>query len=145
MRDKPILCVDFDGVIHKYVSGWQGIDVISDPPVDGAFDFLKAALEFFEISIYSSRSKEKLGRDAMMMWFIEKGWTEEIVTSADIAMKYPLRDRIGKGISRPEHLKFPGTKPSAFLTIDDRCRLFKGEFPKPEDLLNFQTWTQRPV
>jgi len=36
---KPILLIDFDGVIHSYTSGWQGAGVISDPPVEGAFDF----------------------------------------------------------------------------------------------------------
>lgn len=29
---KPILCLDFDGVIHSYASGWKGADVIPDPP-----------------------------------------------------------------------------------------------------------------
>jgi len=28
---KPILCLDFDGVIHSYSSGWKGADVIPDP------------------------------------------------------------------------------------------------------------------
>lgn len=32
---KPILCLDFDGVIHSYSSGWKGADVIPDPPVAG--------------------------------------------------------------------------------------------------------------
>ena len=29
---KPILCLDFDGVVHSYTSGWKGADVIPDPP-----------------------------------------------------------------------------------------------------------------
>jgi hypothetical protein len=27
---KPILCLDFDGTIHSYISGWQGADVIPE-------------------------------------------------------------------------------------------------------------------
>ena len=37
---KPILCLDFDGVIHSYSSGWKGAAVIPDPPVDGAMRFI---------------------------------------------------------------------------------------------------------
>jgi hypothetical protein len=32
---KPILCLDFDGVLHSYTSGWKGAAVIPDPPVPG--------------------------------------------------------------------------------------------------------------
>jgi hypothetical protein len=37
---KPILCLDFDGVIHSYTRGWSGANVVSDAPVKGAFDFI---------------------------------------------------------------------------------------------------------
>jgi hypothetical protein len=40
---KPILCVDFDGVIHSYSSGWQGADIVNDPPTPGALAWLAKA------------------------------------------------------------------------------------------------------
>ena len=36
---KPILCLDFDGVLHTYSSGWKGADVIPDPPTPAVADF----------------------------------------------------------------------------------------------------------
>ena len=35
MPFKPTIILDFDGVIHSYTSGWQGADVIGDPPWRG--------------------------------------------------------------------------------------------------------------
>ena len=40
----PIICVDFDGVIHSYKSGWRGVAVIPDPPVPGAIEWLECHL-----------------------------------------------------------------------------------------------------
>ena len=67
-RRKPILCLDFDGVIHSYKSGWKGETIIYDPPVDGALDFIQAALEHFRVMIYSSRSSSPGGIMAMKTW-----------------------------------------------------------------------------
>lgn len=40
---KPILCVDFDGVIHSYASGWTKTDTVADDPVPGAIGWLYSA------------------------------------------------------------------------------------------------------
>ena len=59
----PIICVDFDGVLHSYTSGWRGAGNIPDPPVDGALEWLIDAVEGgkVQIAIYSSRSKDPEG------------------------------------------------------------------------------------
>jgi len=65
---KPILCLDFDGVLHSYTSGWKGASVIPDPPVPGAIAFLREAVKSFEVHIFSSRSCQDGGGYAMRAW-----------------------------------------------------------------------------
>jgi len=65
---KPILCLDFDGVVHSYTSRWQGATVIPDDPTDGAIEFMLAALHDFDVVIFSSRSNQKGGTEAMRNW-----------------------------------------------------------------------------
>ena len=68
---KKIVCIDFDGVIHSYKSKWQGMCVINDEPVRGAFEFLVELLEAgFQPAILSSRSGSWFGRRAMKKWFV---------------------------------------------------------------------------
>ena len=121
---KPILCLDFDGVIHGYTSGWQGADQIPDKPVDGAFDFIRRCLPFFEVHIFSSRSNQPNGIVAMQDWFIFHDWPGTFLTG-------------------PEYLHFPTEKPAAFLTIDDRAITFNGVWFNPRDLLDFKPWYKK--
>lgn len=121
---KPILCLDFDGVIHSYMSGWKGAEVIPDPPVPGAFDFITRAVEKFEVVISSSRLR--YGFDAltaMQAWLLERGLPEPIF----------------------HQLKFEVEKPAAHVTIDDRALAFEGEWPSLQYLLDFKPWTKRGV
>ena len=117
---KKTICVDFDGVLHSYTSGWRGANVIPDPPVPGAMDFLLSLIEDerFEVCIYSSRSKEPGGISAMSAW---------------------LRKRLG---DFTDQLKFPVQKPAAFLTIDDRALCFKGLFPSLDYIDGFKPWNK---
>ena len=125
---KPILCLDFDGVIHSYASGWKGADVIPDPPVDGAIAFMLEALNHFDVVIFSSRSNEPGGLRAMKEWLLEHaGMTW-----------YPSPD--GAGL---ESVRFVTEKPPAFVTIDDRAITFTGTWPPIEVLRAFKPWNKQ--
>ena len=69
MTNKPILCLDFDGVCHMYTSPWTQPWEIADGPVPGLFPFLEEAMAHFQIAIFSSRSMYANGREAMQEWF----------------------------------------------------------------------------
>lgn len=133
---KPILCVDFDGVIHSYTSGWRGAHFIPDPPVPGALQFLIDAVKVFNVHIYSSRSKEDAGIKAMESWIDywfdkEFGWDKGV-------------DAVSAANSVRNELVFSNEKPAAFLTIDDRAVCFDGDWSKllPEELLKFKPWNK---
>jgi len=129
---KPILCLDFDGVIHSYESGWKGAEVIPDPPVPGTKDFLFAASELFEIHIFSSRSNQEGGIEAM------RRYVSELVAPKN-------QDMSQKDHELLTSLQWPTEKPPAFLTIDDRAVQFTGTWPNPEQLLKFQPWNKRSI
>jgi len=37
----PVICIDFDGVIHSYKSGWKRARNIPNPPVEGTIDWMR--------------------------------------------------------------------------------------------------------
>lgn len=126
---KPILCLDFDGVIHSYTSGWKGADVIPDPPVEGAIVFMLGALRHFDVVIFSSRSNQRGGIAAMKRWLREH--------AGELAW-YETPD--GAGL---EDVRFVTEKPPALVTIDDRAITFTGVWPSMESLKAFQPWNKR--
>lgn len=123
LKKKKILCLDFDGVIHSYDSGWQGAENIPDKPVSGAFPFIIEAVETFEVHIYSARSGQEGGIEAMQKWLI----------------RHELPMKILKQI------KWPTTKPAAFISLDDRVITFNGFWPKIDALVKFQPWNKKGV
>jgi hypothetical protein len=125
---KPILCLDFDGVIHSYDSGWKGADVIPDPPVAGAFEFIEEACKHFRVAIFSSRSNQPGGIAAMQRWLLQ--W-------------YPKNE--GERPQWPERvtIEWPTEKPPALLTIDDRAIPFDGTWPAIETIKEFKPWNKR--
>jgi len=127
---KPILCLDFDGVIHSYTTGWRGADVIPDPPTEGAVAFILGALRHFDVVIFSSRSHQSGGTTAMRDW-LRKHAGQTWYETPD-----------GPGL---EDVRFVVEKPPAMITIDDRALCFTGnwaDFPI-EKLKEFKPWNKR--
>jgi hypothetical protein len=132
---KPILCLDFDGVLHSYVSGWKGAHFIPDPPVPGAMAFLIEAVKHFNVAIFSSRSNQEGGILAMRSWidyWLDKefGWN-----------KGP--DAFEGANSVRNSVTYPTEKPAAMIAIDDRAITFTGEWPSIESLLSFKPWNKK--
>ena len=67
-KNKPCVCLDFDGVIHAYVK-WTGATDIPNPPVDGISDFMRTLKERgYDIAVCSSRASTCDGRFAIIQW-----------------------------------------------------------------------------
>ena len=93
------LCLDFDGVIHSYTSGWCGADVIPDPPIHGTKAAIDRLRKMFRIVVHSPRCRTLEGRTAIETWLKQHGIeVDEVV----------------------EH------KPPAFAYVDDRAIPFTG-------------------
>lgn len=156
--NKTIL-IDFDGVIHSYTSGWQGLTKIPDPPVDGALKFLVELYDQgYQPCIYSSRSKSWFGRRAMKKW-LERKISEEIGLIDLVLNPYtwqlkviachqsmdPWEIHVVDAVHKFVYhiLKFPSRKPAAYLTIDDRAICFNGTFPTMDEIEKLKPWYQK--
>jgi hypothetical protein len=100
-RSIKTVCLDFDGVIHSYRSGWRGAANIPDPPIHGVREAIGHLRKTYRVVIHSARSRTDEGRAAMTQW-LEKHNIEVDEICAH--------------------------KPPAFVYVDDRAIPFKGEW-----------------
>lgn len=128
MTDKPILCIDFDGVIHSYDQGWQDGSIYGQV-TSGFWEWATKAAKLFRLVVYSSRSKSPEGVASMRVW-LDVQW--DIWAS----QRQPRPDMPA--------LTFADTKPPAFLTIDDRAIQFRGDWSdlNPETLRKYEVWNK---
>lgn len=145
---RKILCLDFDGVLHSYESGWKGPRVIPDEPTDGAMEFLVVAIERFEVAIFSSRSSYLGGRWAMKRWLrlhlVQHWWSTDWrldlrYTTMAIEME---EDAVRWARSIVRKVSFPTKKPPAHLTIDDRAITFHGQWLPLSIIESFKPWNK---
>ena len=140
---RKAIAVDFDGVLHSYTSGWQGIGVIADPPVTGAIEWLIAQCLYgpYDIIINSCRCNESNGITAMSDWIEANVRAVMSKLPAYIDDEERLEDDIATimviitfAVQKPER---------AFIFIDDRSWQFNGTFPSMIELEKFIPWYRR--
>ena len=138
MNHLPGLCLDFDGVIHSYTSGWKATDIIPDPLVEGAIAALYEYVKHFKVHIFSARSADGGGIIAMAKY----------IGQHDFRFR---RDDL-KGVRAActghepilEFLHFPVTKPPCLIYVDDRGFRFEGKWPSVEELKALSdTWNKK--
>lgn len=128
---KPILCLDFDGVVHLYNSGWKGPRNIPDDPTEGALQFMYDMLqEGWDVVIHSSRARYFGGISAM------RKWLRRHAMAKDMWHEWGF----GPGL---EDVRFVRWKPPAVLTLDDRAVTFNGTWPTPEAVKKFKPWNKK--
>lgn len=127
MARKKRLCLDFDGVLHSYVSKWTSATEIPDPPVRGALDFLKEAVDRFSVSVYSARTQQQGGIHVMKAW-----------------LQSQLMKKFGSGEADRimARVTFPEERPTYDLFIDDHGFQFTGTFPSMDEIEDFVPWTK---
>ncbi len=126
--NKPIICLDFDGVVHSYSSGWKGPRNIPDPPVEGALTFMLDALAAgYDVVIHSSRARYFGGISAMRVWLKKHAGTLWYEGGFELGL---------------ENVRFTRWKPPALVTLDDRAIRFDGTFPNPKEAASIQPWNK---
>lgn len=116
--NKPTIILDFDGVIHSYLSGWQGTSDIPDPPVQDVDKYIQKLREDFEVVVFSSRCSSEEGVEAI------RNYLEEHNIEVDQVVE---------------------NKVPALLSVDDRAINFDGEWNDEllEKIRNFESWVDK--
>ena len=131
-KHKPILAVDYHGVLCSYGSGHQGLDLADDPPTDGAIAWLIRATGSFQVCVTSARfSSNPDAIDQCRRWLIAHGVPAGLITLE------PNYDHIRQSIY------IARDRPRAAIILDDRAIQFTGTFPPLRKLLEFKPWNRR--
>lgn len=111
---RPTICIDFDGVIHSYKSGWDGAAEPPDPPVPGAAEAIVELRKKYKVIIYSARCHLLGGKEAIETWMAKYGIEVDAVQE---------------------------NKPPAIIYLDDRGIQFHGNWRRAlSDIEHFHWW-----
>jgi hypothetical protein len=118
-RHKFTIAVDCDGVLHSYTSPWENAHTISDPPVEGAIEWLNTITDRLNVVIHTTRGETAEGCAAVLQWLREYGYT-----GPDLIVTHE--------------------KPPALVYLDDRAVRFEGPgtFPTADDVFKLRPWNK---
>lgn len=114
---KKTVVFDFDGAIHSYTSGWQGVTVIPDPVVHGIRETINLlVMDGYEVVIVSTRCVSFDGLVAVRQYLEDNDiYVHDVVAY----------------------------KPPAICYIDDRAICFDGDPAKLlEKIEDFKPWNK---
>lgn len=122
MDDVEAIACDFDGVLHNNQTPWVSAEVISDPPVEGAIEWLIEITKTFFVIIHTVRANVEGADEAIVEWLVLNGVPSQTI----------------------EMIAITAEKPNARMYIDDRAFQFKGPgtFPSSQEILSFTPWNK---
>lgn len=117
---KYTICVDFDGVIHSYISEFDAA-CLPDPPVPGAIPWLEDMVVKFDVVIFTTRARFGATRSMIKAWLLEHGFDPGLL----------------------HRIRVDDVKPPALVYIDDRAYRFTGaNFPSAQEIHNMRPWNK---
>lgn len=99
---KKTICIDFDGVIHKYSKGYHD-GTIYDPPSEGTWNALKELAENYKLVVLTARARTP----------------EAIEEIGNYLKTYDLAQFV---------TNITNIKPAAAWYIDDKAIQFRGDW-----------------
>lgn len=147
VSERMTVAVDFDGVLHSYISPWKNAWTIQDPPIPGAMAWLREISQHYRVAINSARCANFFGRRAMHSW-IWRHLNEEMWSWAAnqglLAHNFThMDDEEEVRIMTNERMRgifFPRVKPHALIYLDDRAIRFAGVWPTLKDIQTARPW-----
>ncbi len=104
--------------------------------------FIKKAVEDFDVQIFSSRSNQSGGIDAMQDWLREHMVTHFVHEEMGDQGPLDVHAMADAATEITRQVSWPTEKPPAMVSIDDRCLTFTGSWPAIEDLKAFKPWNK---
>lgn len=91
---KPRVIFDLDGVIHSYIHGWQGEDVINDPVVPGVKELIDELRNSnYLVGVVSTRCATEKGLAAVRKYLDDNNIVVDSITKEKLPAVVYIDDR----------------------------------------------------